>query len=97
MENPSEADVVDCPEEGRYELRHGDEVVGFVDYELQDDGVMVIPHVEVVPALRGHGHSAPFLDRVLADVDSRGLTVVPLCGYAAAHIRDRPDLAHLLR
>lgn len=100
-----EIEIADAPERGRYELRHDGEVVGFVQYQLRAGdgggdgdagGVMVIPHVEVVPRLRGRGHSEPFLDRVLADVDARGLKVVPLCGYAAAHLRARPELGHLL-
>jgi uncharacterized protein len=88
-------EVADNAEDSRYELRHNGELVGVVEYRLQDE-VMVIPHVEVLPRLRGHGHSAPFLDQVLAEVEARGLKVVPLCGYASAHLRSRPDLTHLL-
>jgi predicted GNAT family acetyltransferase len=90
-----EVEIADHPERNRYELRHDGEVVGFVDYRI-DGEVMVIPYVEVLPRLRGKGHSEPFLDEVLADVDARGFKVVPLCGYAAAHIRSRPALVHLL-
>ncbi len=96
MSSEINVEIADHPEQNRYELRHNGEVVGFVDYSLRDDEVMVIPHVEVVPRLRGQGHSEPFLDEVLADVAGRRLKVVPLCGYAAAHIRARPALAHLL-
>lgn len=91
-----EVEIVDNPEAYRYELRHDGEVVGFVRYRPGDDGVLVIPHVEVVPELRGEGHSAPFLDTVLADIERRGLKVVPTCGYAATHIRSNPELTHLL-
>jgi predicted GNAT family acetyltransferase len=89
-------EIADNTEAGRYELLHDGEVVGWVRYRPGGDGVLVIPHVEVIPALRGRGHSAPFLDEVLADVTRRGLKVVPTCGYAAGHIRSRPDLHHLL-
>ncbi len=89
-------EIADHPEASRYELRHDGDVVGVVDYRPGGDGVIVIPHVEVVPSLRGGGHSAPFLDAVLADLERRGLKVVPTCGYAAGHFRARPDLAHLL-
>ena len=91
-----EVDIVDNADHGRYELRHDGELVGVVEYRLDGDGVIVIPHVEVIPALRGGGHSAPFLDQVLADIERRGLSVVPTCGYAAGHIRSRPDLVRLL-
>jgi predicted GNAT family acetyltransferase len=29
---------------------------------------------------------------VLADIDRRGLKIVPLCSYARAHVADRPHL-----
>ncbi|MFV0259188.1 MAG: GNAT family N-acetyltransferase [Acidimicrobiales bacterium] len=93
--NDPAVDITDNPDAGRYELRHDGEVVGWVDYRLSD-GVMTIPHVEVARRLRGGGHSGPFLTEVLADVERRGLKVVPLCSYAAAHIRAHPELAHLL-
>ena len=67
---------------------------GVVEYQLED-AVMTIPHVEVVPELRGKGYSAPFLDEVLQLVRDRGLKIVPLCGYARSHIRERPDLQDL--
>lgn len=91
-----EVEIVDNPDASRYELRHDGEVVGHVRYRDGGDGVLVIPHVEVVPQLRGGGHSAPFLDTVLADIDRRGFKVVPTCGYAAMHIRSNPELTHLL-
>jgi uncharacterized protein len=90
-----QGEIVDNPDAGRYELRDHGAVVGVVEYRL-DGEVMVIPHVEVAPALRGTGRSAPFLDEVLARIDQRGLQVRPLCGYAAGHIRSRPHLHHLL-
>ncbi len=88
--------IADNPEASRYELRHDGELVGVVDYYTAGEGVLVIPHVEVLPRLRGHGHSEPFLDEVLADIDRRGLKVVPTCSYAAAHVRARPELHRLL-
>jgi len=97
MSEPGEpaVEIADNPSSGRYELRHDGDVVGWVQYRI-DGEVLIIPHVEVVPRLRGRGHSEPFLAEVLADVDRRGLKVAPLCGYAASHIRARPELAHLL-
>lgn len=102
MDTPHEPDpsgpaveIADHAEAGRYELRHDGEIVGVVEYRLADN-VFVIPHVEVLPRLRGSGHSAPFLDAVLDDVAARGLRVRPLCGYAATHIRQRSDRDHLL-
>ena len=90
-----DVEIADNPDASRYELRHDGVVVGVVDYRL-DDGVLVIPHVEVSPALRGHGHSEPFLDAVLEAIGARDLKVRPLCGYARAHFRNHPERAALL-
>jgi uncharacterized protein len=90
-----DAEVRDNPAADRYELLHDGALVGVVEYRIDGD-VFVIPHVEVAPALRGHGHSAPFLDAVLDDLSARGKKVRPRCGYAASHMRDQPEWAHLL-
>ncbi|MDA3038968.1 MAG: GNAT family N-acetyltransferase [Actinomycetota bacterium] len=89
-----DVDIADNPAASRYELRHNG-VVGVVEYRL-DDGVLVIPHVEVVPALRGRGHSESFLDAVLEAIEARDLKVRPLCGYARAHFHNHPERATLL-
>ena len=96
MSHEVKVEIADHPENSRYELHHDGELVGVVNYHRRDDGVLAIPHVEVIPRLRGRGHSEPFLDQVLAQIDAQGLKVVPTCGYAAAHIRSRPELSHLL-
>ncbi len=92
-----QVEIADNPEAGRWELRHDGELVGVVDYyPATEDGVVVIPHVEVLPRLRGHGHSEPFLDHVLRQMDEQGLQVIPTCGYARGHFRSHPELNHLL-
>ncbi len=91
----AERTVADDPASNRYELRLDGKLAGVVEYQLEG-AVMTIPHVEVVPELRGKGYSAPFLDEVLQLVRDRGLKIVPLCGYARSHIRERPDLHDLL-
>ncbi len=92
---PVDVEIADNPEANRYELRHDGVVVGVVEYRLAGD-VFVIPHVEVIPALRGKGHSEPFLEVVLDAVEDRNLKVRPICGYANAHINSRPERVALL-
>lgn len=87
--------VIDNPERNRYELRFDNRVAGVVEYRL-DDGVLSIPHVEVLPELRGKGFSEPFLDDVFRDVRARSLRVRPFCWYARDHIAGRPQLHDLL-
>jgi len=88
--------VTDNAAASRYELHLDGRLSGIVDYrgvgDDNDAGYLLIPHIEVLPELRGRGYSAPFLDEVLADIDRRGLKIVPLCSYARAHVADRPHL-----
>lgn len=87
--------IADNPGASRYELRHDDQLVGWVMYQL-NGSTITIPHVEVIASLRGRGHSGPFLAQVLADIEQRGLKVVPLCTYAYRFMHSRPEFADLL-
>ena len=86
---------VDAPDHHRYELRSGDEVVGFVAYRLRD-GVITLVHTEVDPAHSGQGHAATLVRGALDDARERGLRVVPSCPYVAAYIRKHPEYADLV-
>lgn len=87
--------VVDVPAAGRYELMLDGARVGWADYRLAD-GVATLPHVETVPAHRGKDFAAQLMAGVLADVRARDLRVRPLCAYASAYIRRRPETHDLI-
>ncbi len=95
MPSPTRVEIIDNEAAGRYELRHDDRVVGVVNYRITGN-VFVISHVEVRHELRGHGHSAPFLDAVLDLIESTGMKVQPLCSYARIHMESQPERASLL-
>lgn len=79
------SEIVDNVDRNRFELCHDGDVVGVVEYRIADS-IMTIPHVEVVPALRGKGASGPFLGSVLTMVRERDLQVRPLCSYARGYM-----------
>ena len=79
----------------RYELRDGDEVIGFIVHRLSGD-VITLVHTEVDPAHAGQGHAATLARGALDDARSRGLTVVPSCPYVAAYIAKHPEYADLV-
>ncbi len=68
--------------------------LALADYRVQD-GVMILPHVEAAPALRGTGAAGRLMHGVLDAARQRGLKVVPLCPYADAFIRRNPEYADL--
>ncbi|MGC4013506.1 MAG: GNAT family N-acetyltransferase [Luteolibacter sp.] len=86
--------VTDHADLGRFELIE-DGKLAFADYQVRD-GVLVLPHVEADPALRGRGTAGRLMEGVLAIARERGLRVMPVCGYAAAWIQRHPEHRDLL-
>jgi hypothetical protein len=88
--------VVDVPDEGRYELRDGDRRIGLVTYQLQD-GAVVFLHTEVDRTLQERGLGGRLAKGALDDVRRRGLSVVPRCSFIAGWIDKHPEYADLVR
>jgi hypothetical protein len=65
------------------------------DYRLQD-GVMVMPHTLVPPALEGRGIAAELVRTALAWARAEGLKVKALCSYVALYMRRHPETQDLL-
>ena len=90
-----DTEFIDVPDNHRYELRSGDQLVGFIDYRLHGE-VITLVHTEVFPAFSGQGHAAVLARGALDDARARGLTVVPSCPYVASYIAKHPDYADLV-
>ena len=87
--------VTEDAEASRFELRQDGELLSFADYSTRGDSI-VVPHVETIMAHRGRGNAARLMDGLLALIRADGRTIVPLCPFAAAHIRDDPAHHDLL-
>ena len=83
------------PDKSRYEVLIDGRVVGLADYHVQGD-VVVFPHTEVDPSLRGRGLAAELVRTALDDVRATGRTVVPSCWYVAQFIDEHPEYGDLL-
>jgi predicted GNAT family acetyltransferase len=81
--------VVDNPQARRYELVV-DGQLAIAQYRLDGDRLS-INHVEVPESLRGQGVAARLMDGVVGDAQARGLTIVPVCPYAAAYLKRRQE------
>jgi len=90
-----DTEFIDAPDRHRYELRAGDELVGFIDYRLHGDVIRLI-HTEVPEAFSGQGHASTLARAALDDARSRGLTVRPDCPYVASYIEKHPEYADLV-
>jgi uncharacterized protein len=83
-------EVLDNPDESRFEIRSDGELAGFVTYGLHSDHITFI-HTEIEPAYEGHGLGGQLARAVLDEARRRGLPVVPMCPFIAGYIRRHPD------
>ena len=85
-----DATVADNPAESRYEVRVGDEVVGFAMYR-DENGRRVFFHTEVDPGHEGEGLGHQLVTTALTEMREQGIPVVPLCPFFAGFIRKHPE------
>lgn len=92
----ADIEVIDNPDESRFEAKVDGEVAGFAAYRLSD-GRIVFTHTEVDDAYGGQGVGGALargaLDQVRAAGDRK---VVALCPFIAAYIDKHPDYQDLL-
>lgn len=72
-------------QESRYEWSV-DGQVAVADYQLEGDK-LILNRVYVPGELRGKGIAAQIMKAVVEDAEKRGLTLVPVCSYAAAYVQ----------
>jgi uncharacterized protein len=85
-------EVVDSPEQHRFELRVDGELAGAAYYRLHPDEI-VFTHTEVDKAYEGKGLGSKLAAGALTAVQGRGLRVVPQCPFIAAYLKRHPELA----
>ncbi len=90
-----EHSVRDNPRRERYELHVDDRLATIADYQ-RDGEVIVVPHVETDPELRGCGLADRLMRGMLDDIRARGLTIRPLCPFASEFIQRSPADQDLL-
>ena len=78
----------------RYELAIDGQIV-FARYR-REGSRLAIRHVEAPPALRGSGAAGRLMDGVMQIARRDGLTVTPLCSYAAWWLQRHPEYRDLV-
>jgi uncharacterized protein len=87
---PEAAEVVDVPEESRYELLLDGRRIGLAAYRRRGDTI-AFTHTEVDSACEGRGFGSRLVQGALDDARRRGLEIVPLCSFVAAFVRRHPE------
>lgn len=80
--------------ESRFEWREGG-YLSVADY-ADKDGVRSILYVETPVEARGRNYAAHLMDAIVRDARENGLTLRPICSYAAAHFRRHPEARDVL-
>ena len=82
---------------GRYFLRSakGDEAE--MTFSKVGTSQIIIDHTEVPDAFRGQGAGLRLVERAVEDARASGITIIPLCPFAAAQFRRHPEWADVLR
>ncbi|WP_374305268.1 GNAT family N-acetyltransferase [Ferrovibrio sp.] len=88
------ANVTDNPERSRFELDVNGQTV-FANYRRQGETV-IITHVEAPVTLRGTGASGRLMQGIVEILQQRNEKVVPLCSYAAAWLKRKPEYAGII-
>lgn len=73
-------------DESRYEIRLGDTLAGFAEFQNRP-GEILFTHTEVDPAFQGKGLAGILAADALADAAASGDTIVPYCPYIAAYLK----------
>ena len=79
----------------RYELLVQGTLVARAEYKALA-GKLVFTHTELAPGNDGRGYGSEIARLALDDARSRGLSVVPACGFIAHYIVKHPQYADLV-
>jgi len=82
--------VIDNPDARRFELRDGDEVLGWIDY-LPAGASVIFSHTEILPGHEQQGLGSVLVRQALDGMRERGTTVIPSCPFTAAFIQRHPE------
>ena len=88
-------DVEDSPDERRYRISLGREIVGELTYRLKP-GVVLLAHTEIQPSFRGRGLATRLVRSALDDIRGKGLKVTPLCPFVRGFIDRYPEYGDLV-
>jgi uncharacterized protein len=86
--------VTDNEQRQRFELVEQG-LTAFADYRRSGE-VLVLPHVEAPPALRGTGAAGRLMEGVAEHARDKGLKLHPVCPYAVAWLRRHPEHEDLI-
>jgi predicted GNAT family acetyltransferase len=90
-----EVTVIDNPSEHRFEGYVDGTLVGFVVYESQPEGLVLV-HTEVDDEFEGQGVGSALAAGVLDEIRRRGIVIVARCPFVSRYISRHPEYGDLV-
>jgi predicted GNAT family acetyltransferase len=87
-------EVVDVPEQNRYEIRRDGALIGFAAYQ-KAGRLIVFTHTEVDSGVEGQGVGGQLVRAALDDVRRQGLPVLPVCPFVHGWMARHPEYIDL--
>ncbi|MET0930319.1 MAG: GNAT family N-acetyltransferase [Aeromicrobium sp.] len=87
--------VQDNAAESRFEITDGGALAGFADYRKKGDEY-ALTHTVVFHEFEGRGIGGQLVSGALAEIATRGGSVLPLCPFVPKVIRDNPQFLELV-
>ena len=92
----AEHQIIENASAGRFELHIDGAIISVADYSENEDGAVVVPHVTTDPEKRGNGYATQLMNGVLEQLRASDRKIVPVCTFAARHMRQNPQHQDLL-
>lgn len=86
--------VIDNKEENRFEAKI-DGHIAIIEYSVKP-GLLSLNHTEVPKELSGQGIAGELTEKVLLQIEQRGLKVIPKCSYIEKYISKHPEWKSIL-
>ena len=72
-------------------------ILAEMTYSMAGETRMIIDHTHVDEALKGQGAGMQLLNKAVAFARENSLEVLPLCPFAAAMFKKKPEIQDVLR
>ncbi len=89
-----DSQLIDNTELNRFEM-HVDGHIALLEYIIRNDRIYLV-HTEVPPAIGNRSIGRKLVEKVLEEVDKRGLKVIPACSFVDIYFKRHPEWKRLL-
>jgi len=88
-------ELINNTDENQYEFHVG-KYLAKIEYIITNKGDIYLTHTEVPIALEGQGIASQLVEKVFADIEEKGLRLVPLCPFVVGYLQKHPDWRKLV-